>query len=207
MTPLIELSNPLNEDHVRGSDWDPQQMNHEVSDAEGTLLSLVERAQPVTVYEISKIYRDSPVTHFGTSKGKLYPMVRRLKELGLLKAQAQEGDKRKTEHLRCTKEGVAALRHWVGRIDQAHALLDDPLRTRIQSLHLLSTQEQIEWLEGVADAMRAKLQEVEDYVANVELPRVEIVLDHVRTTSSARLEWIERTIRFLVDHHKDIETD
>ncbi|WP_162627734.1 helix-turn-helix transcriptional regulator [Erythrobacter sp. KY5] len=169
-------------------------MTHALSDGEGTLLSLIERAQPVTVYEISKIYASSPVTHFGTSKGKLYPMVRRLKELGLLLGEEIAGDRRRTEHLRCTKVGLAALRDWAKRVDPEHLLLEDPLRTRIQSLHLLDLSEQVAWLEQLAKDMRAKIAEVQSYVEETELPETAIMFDNVRATSEARLGWVERTL-------------
>lgn len=177
-------------------------MTHAVSDGEGTLLSLVERAQPVTVYEISKIYLSSPVTHFGTSKGKLYPMVRRLKELGLLAGEEIAGDKRRTEHLCCTDEGIAALRNWAKRIDPAHLLLDDPLRTRIQSLHLLGIGEQIEWLEQLSAEMRTKICEVKAYVEATDLPEADIMLDNVRASSEARLAWVERTLATIRERAK-----
>ncbi len=182
-------------------------MTHTVSDGEGTLLSLVERAQPVTVYEISKIYLASPVTNFGTSKGKLYPMVRRLKQLGLLEGEPIAGDKRKTEHLRCTPAGLASLHQWTRRIDPAHMLLDDPLRTRIQSLHVLTPDEQRDWLCEVEVAMRKKLAEVEDYIDTVDVPHSEIMKDHVRATSQARLAWVKRTIARLQDTATQIETE
>ena len=31
--------------------------------------------QPATAYQISKIYAESPVSNFGTSKGKIYPLI------------------------------------------------------------------------------------------------------------------------------------
>lgn len=172
-------------------------MAYEVSDGEGTLLSLVERAQPVTVYEVSKIYLASPVTNYGTSKGKLYPMVRRLKSHGLIEGIPIADDQRGTEHLRCTETGLAALRQWVGAVEPGHALPDDPLRTRIQSLHLLTRAEQLDWLDRARDAVAAKVREVEAYVEQVDMPRAAIALDHVRSVSQARLRWIERTARVL----------
>ena len=171
-------------------------MSHTVTDGEGTLLSLVERAQPITVYEISKIYAASPVTNFGTSKGKLYPMVRRLKEMQLLQGTTAK-DRRKTEHLQCTKAGREALREWTKRVDPAHSLIDDPLRTRVQSLHLLSKDEQVDWLRNISYAMEAKLNAVEEYMTEVDLPLSEVMRDHVRSVTQARLRWAERTIETL----------
>ena len=49
-----------------------------LTDHEGTFLALVLRIQPVTAYLVSKIYDGSPVSNFNTSKGKIYPLIRRL---------------------------------------------------------------------------------------------------------------------------------
>jgi hypothetical protein len=58
-----------------------------LTDNEGALLSLVLRQQPITGYQIGKFFESSPVHTFNTSKGKLYPMIHRLEERGLLAAE------------------------------------------------------------------------------------------------------------------------
>lgn len=174
-----------------------------LSDGDGTLLSLVQRAQPVTVYEISKIYASSPVTNFGTSKGKLYPMVRRLKAAGFLIGEHANEDKRGTELLSCTEKGLDALKHWAQRVDDVHLLLDDPLRTRLQSLHLLERHEQVQWLENVIAGLEAKAREVEDYIENVEVSQADLVIDNVRLSMKARLKWARAALQKLRDSQPD----
>ena len=44
---------------------------YDLTDHEGTFLSLVLRIQPATAYQVAKIYEDSPVSKFNTSKGKI----------------------------------------------------------------------------------------------------------------------------------------
>ena len=73
-----------------------------LTDDEGTLLSLLLRVQPATAYQLSKIYADSPVSNFGTSKGKIYPLNRRLKERRLVKGTSEAGDARGSEELEAT---------------------------------------------------------------------------------------------------------
>ena len=51
-----------------------------LTENEGTLLALVARAEPITAYQIAKVYEESPVSNFNTSKGKIYPMIKRLRE-------------------------------------------------------------------------------------------------------------------------------
>src|ERR1044071_4319465 len=84
--------------------------NHLLTDHEGTFLALVLRIQPTTAYQVAKVYEASPVSNFNTSKGKIYPLIRRLTEHGLLARSEVEGDGRGTEMLRCTKAGEKAVR-------------------------------------------------------------------------------------------------
>ena len=158
------------------------------------MLALVLRAQPITVYEISKVYEASPVSNFNTSKGKLYPMVRRLKGLGLIESKAVEGDGRGTEKLHCTALGKKAVKAWLGQVRPAHLLLDDPLRTRIQSFGLLSPNEQHAWLEDIRDQLEAKLGELDAYEDRVDVPFHAIVHDNAVSSLKARLAWVERSL-------------
>ena len=48
--------------------------SYDLTDHEGTFLSLVLRIQPVTAYQVIKVYEESPVSNFNTSKGKIYPL-------------------------------------------------------------------------------------------------------------------------------------
>lgn len=158
------------------------------------MLALVLRAQPITVYEISKVYEASPVSNFNTSKGKLYPMVRRLKGLDLIESKAVEGDGRGTEKLHCTALGKKAVKAWLGQVRPSHLLLDDPLRTRIQSFGLLSPVEQRAWLEDLRAQLTAKLAELAAYEDQVDVPFHDIVHDNAVSSLETRLAWIDRTL-------------
>src|SRR4051812_37868344 len=143
---------------------------YDLTDHEGTFLSLVLRIQPATAYQVTKIYEESPVSNFNTSKGKIYPLIRRLVERGLLAKRAVPGDGRGTEELSCTANGERAVREWVMQVQPTHVLLDDPLRTRVQSFDLLSQDEQIAWIVGFKERLHAKLAELEAYKREVEVP-------------------------------------
>ena len=158
---------------------------------EGTFLSLLVRVQPATAYQLSKIYAESPVSNFGTSKGKIYPMIRRLKERGLVSARAVD-DARNSEVLLCTARGRAAVRSWLKDIRPNHLLPEDPLRTMLQSFDLLSKDEQAEWLALVRSGLEAKLSELGEYGASVHVPYKELVHDNAVTAIKSRLAWLER---------------
>lgn len=168
--------------------------DYQLTDGEGTLLALVVRAEPITAYQIARVYDRSPVTNYNTSKGKIYPMIRRLKGRGLLVGEAVASDARGTEKLKATDAGREAVRRWTLEIQPLHILLEDPLRTKIQSFGLLTREERIEWC-ALAKAMLAeKLARLEDYRDAVDVPFKEYVHDGAVSAVRARIEWLDRVL-------------
>jgi len=166
-----------------------------LTDDEGTFLALLVRMQPATAYQLSRAYEDSPVSNFGTSKGKIYPLVRRLRERGLIEARRVAGDARGSEYLECTRAGREAVRRWVKQVRPAHMLLEDPLRTMVQSFDLLSREEQIAWIADVELGLKSKLEELEVYKAEVTVPYKDQAHDNAVSSVRSRLEWLGRLRR------------
>ncbi len=169
-----------------------------LTDHEGTFLSLVLRLQPITAYQVTKIYEQSPVSNFNTSKGKIYPLIRRLEENGLIAKQAVSGDRRGTEVLSCTKAGREAVKTWVQEIRATHLLLDDPLRTKVQSFGLLGEQERLDWVVAAKARLHEKLVELEAYGKEVEVPFKDFVHDNAVSSIRARMDWLDRMLFGLV---------
>ena len=167
---------------------------HDLTDHEGTFLSLVLRIQPATAYQVTKIYEESPVSNFNTSKGKIYPLIRRLAERGLLGKRAVPGDGRGAEELFCTAEGKKAVRAWVTQVRPTHLLLDDPLRTKVQSFGLLSRDEQIEWIVSVKEMLHAKLAELDAYQKEVDVPFKDFLHDNAVQSVRSRMDWLDRML-------------
>ena len=174
----------------------------DLTDHEGTFLSLVLRIQPATAYQVTKIYEESPVSNFNTSKGKIYPLIRRLVARGLLSKRAVPGDGRGAEELVCTAEGKKAVREWVGQIRPTHLLLDDPLRTKVQSFGLLGRDEQIAWIVEVKELLHAKLAELEAYRKDVDVPFKDYLHDNAVSSIRARMDWLDRML-FGIMHGRD----
>ena len=168
--------------------------SYDLTDHEGTFLSLVLRIQPVTAYQVIKIYEESPVSNFNTSKGKIYPLIRRLAERGLLAKKPIAGDGRGAEELSCTTEGKKAVREWVGQIRPTHVLLDDPLRTKVQSFGLLGRDEQIAWIVEVKEMLHAKLAELEAYRKEVDVPFKDFLHDNAVQSVRGRMDWLDRML-------------
>jgi DNA-binding PadR family transcriptional regulator len=165
-----------------------------LTDNEGTLLGLVERVQPVTTYQISRIYDDSPVSNFNTSKGKLYPLIKRLTALKLLRGEKVENDRRGSELLYCTSEGKEALRVWLKQVRPQHLLLEDPLRTKVQSFNLLSNEDKIQWVATMRSQLLQKLEELEKYGEEVTVPYQDLVHANAVASIESRLSWLDKVL-------------
>jgi len=164
----------------------------DLTDDEGTFLSLLIRMQPATAYQISKVYENSPVSNFGTSKGKIYPLIRSLNNRGLLLGRPAPGHSRNIQVWVCSRRGVEAVRRWVKNIKPTHLLPEDPLRTMVQSFGLLSKDEQIAWIATARDALRNKLDELAAYAREVTVPYKDLVHDNAVSTVICRLAWLDR---------------
>lgn len=163
-----------------------------LTDDEGALLALLTRAQPATAYQLLRICAQSPVTNFGTSKGKVYPLIRRLKSKGLMAAHPVSGDARGSEWLVSTDQGVEAVRCWIKGIKPGHLLPEDAFRTRMQSLHLLSNDEQWDWLSNAEAFLKRKLGEILSHPDSFTGPYNDLVRDNAVTSVRSRLDWLAR---------------
>jgi DNA-binding PadR family transcriptional regulator len=173
-------------------------MKDPLTDNEGTLLSLLIRAQPVTAYQISKIYEESPVSNFNTSKGKIYPLIKRLIERGMIKSVRQTDKKKKVDDLYATALGRDAVRAWIKQCRDSHLLLEDPLRTKVQAFDLLTREERIEWVVDMKERLKDKLATIEEYGEEVDVPFKELVHSSAVQSVLYRLEWLDQIMAHVV---------
>ena len=170
-----------------------------LTDNEATLLALLVRAGPMTAYQVAKVYEDSPVSNFSTSKGKIYPLIRRLRERGMVDARRVSGDARGTELLQSTSDGRRAVRDWVKETRPSHLLLEDPLRTKVQSFDLLSRDERIEWVLEMKAQLLDRMEQIEEYGRHVEVPFQDFVHDNAVRSLRSRMDWLETILRRLME--------
>jgi DNA-binding PadR family transcriptional regulator len=169
-----------------------------LTENEGNLLSLVLRTQPVTPYQLVRMYEQSPTPTISASKGSVYPMIRRLTKRGLLRAQSVKGDGRNAETLHCTEPGVEAVRAWLKALRRDHSLTGDPLRTRVLSFGLLSRDEQIEWIVNAKALVEEKREELETYRESVSVPFQEVVHASAVLALDAKQVWLDRLLHAVV---------
>lgn len=163
----------------------------DVSEHEGMLLSVALRQQPVTAYQLVKAFEVSPVTSINASKGQVYPAVRRLKARGFLKARKLAGDGRNSEELEVTSAGKKAVKAWVQKLEDALVVVDDPLRTRMLALELLSDAERLEWTIRAKSLVKERRRLLDHYNKSVTVPYQEIAYRSVVETLRVKMDWLD----------------
>ena len=83
------------------------------------LLGLLEQ-RPRTGYAVRKVFEDTPMGHYSSSPGSIYPALRRLEENGLIEETDEEGrSSSRSRFFRLTTGGRRALRRWLrGNIER-----------------------------------------------------------------------------------------
>lgn len=170
-----------------------------LTDTEGSLLALVLRRQPVTAYQLLRIYEQSPVSSFNESKGSIYPLIRRLKGRGLMAAQPVAGDGRGTEMLHITTAGEDAVRDWVTQIRPVDIIPDDALRTKAISLELLEPDARFAWIGTARARTKAKIAEIEAHMIGLDTPFQETIAASALGALHARLDWLDRLAEVVLD--------
>ena len=165
-----------------------------ISEHEGILLSLVLRQQPVTAYQLFRMFEQSPTTSINASKGQVYPAIRRLRERRFLDARKVAGDGRKSEELSVTAAGREAVRTWTRDIEPVHIVLDDPLRTRILSFDVLSREEQLIWIARAKEMVKQRRILVDEYNASVDVPYQDFAYSSVVETLRLKMEWLDELL-------------
>lgn len=165
--------------------------SQELTENEGMLLALIVRQQPVTAYQLYKIYEKSPVTSINASKGQLYPAIRRLKSRGFLSSKKVLGDGRNAEELSATSSGRAAARQWAKNIDPSHIVLDDPIRTRLFSLDLLTREEQLEWAAKAKALVKERRSAVDEYDRSISVPFQHFAHRSTAEVLDSKSEWLD----------------
>jgi DNA-binding PadR family transcriptional regulator len=125
------------------------------SELESFVIGLVWQKGPSSPYDIRRALTASPSTQWSASAGAIYPLMRRLEKLRLLKSQAMTTGKRRRRVYSVTSSGKAILRQWVGPPFSAEAITAtyDPLRSRMRFLEVLPQKDRLRWVESAMQAL------------------------------------------------------
>jgi DNA-binding PadR family transcriptional regulator len=168
--------------------------NSKLTEHEGMLLALVWREQPVTAYQLYKIFERSPVTSINASKGQLYPAIKRLKQRGLLKSRRVSSGRRNAEELSTTELAKGAVRAWIKGIDNSHVVLDDPLRTRMLSLEALTREERLAWIAQAKALVKARREAIDKYDKTISVPYQEFAYRSAIESLRVKMDWLDELL-------------
>jgi DNA-binding PadR family transcriptional regulator len=134
-----------------------------LSEIEGCVLGLLDVDGPATPYAIRKVFLNSPNPQWSGSAGTVYPLIERLKRLGLIRAEVCFTGRRRGHRISVTPFGSRALQQWlsVPVPEWVAGVPPDPLRTRIRFLGAIGRSRQLQLIQDASRRARAHLAEIE----------------------------------------------
>ena len=166
----------------------------EANEAEGAVLGLLARVQPLSRYQILRFFQNSPARFQNVSKGSLYPLVSRLLERGMIASEIGQGPHGAPVYS-LTELGRSALRNWVTRLHARDMLPLDPLEQRVFSLGELPAAERIAWVAQAKELILAKKAELEGHRQRMtSYAYGEIVYRADQERLDAKLNWLDRLV-------------
>ena len=160
---------------------------------------------PASGYDLKRIFAATPMSIYQPSSGALYPALRRLELMGLVRAQAPaSGDGQSARHRRVyelTHTGEAAHMSWL-RTPIEPAMVSRDLGLHLMRFvmmeHLLPPAEVLTFLQNLTDTLAALTAQLEQYAAGSGPgghPR--LALNHGLAVHQASLRWARQTIAAL----------
>lgn len=169
-------------------------MSKPLTHHESHVLAVIRKWEPVTAYFVRKAVSRSLASTFSDSPGSIYPMIERLKQRGLVSAEAGPDTGRKAELLSCTSAGEDVIREWLVRVDDNDLLPEDPWRTRVLFADLLESGVRDAWLRNMRDAMEAELDRIAARRQLATDDGERDAAENARLLSEARLVWLDRLL-------------
>jgi DNA-binding PadR family transcriptional regulator len=167
-----------------------------LTELESCALALIQRLQPCSAYQVRLVFGRSPTTEWSASAGSIYPVIRRLMGLGLVKARKVANHGQRRRDLTVTAVGGQAVRGWIATLAPWTARATwDPIRTRVYFLDSLpSERERTDFLARAEELTRTMIRELRSFEA-VERDTSEP--DYLATLAArfqleARLKWLRR---------------
>jgi len=165
------------------------------------LLGLLHQ-QPLSGYDLRKIFASTPIGEFSDSPGAIYPALRRLQERGLVRGVVEESKGlRKRRVFRITPQGLASFKAW-----QSRPIVRDDLMTRRSGELLLrfAFMDQTFGPERALAFLREFARELSSYIPSLrqhldvhanEMPLSgRLALESGVQDYEARLRWARKSI-------------
>lgn len=162
---------------------------------EYALLGLVGMS-PMTGYDVHKVFATTPLAHFSSSPGAIYPALRRLAQTGLLEARldtAKEARPRRVYSL--TSAGQEALDAWLHQPVTREELIrgaSAPILRFSLAGDRLTRDEVLASLETYRRVVAAYIEELYAYTEQAtspEMTHARLALYHGIRSRESELEW------------------
>ena len=166
-----------------------------LSELEGAVLGVVSQHEPLTPYQVRKIFAHSPNPHWSASAGSIYPLIQRLARRRLLSAKDHAAGARKSIKYSLTATGHRILRVWILEVEHSKiATTSDLVRLRVYFLDVLSKREQLAFVEHMIKRITVALARDERYCAEKLAAKETYSYLGARGAylmTKARLAWLE----------------
>jgi DNA-binding PadR family transcriptional regulator len=170
----------------------------EVSTLALAVLGLLAR-EPCSAYDIRKIFDTTPMGHFSSSPGAIYPALKRLEASGWIRGRTANADTLRPKRVyRLTREGRRVLTDRVSRDitpEDAQRNLDDVMLRFVFMDKLLVRDRVVELLErfeSVVESRLASLQALLDAVRDQLSVCEELSMEHGIATAIMNLAWARK---------------
>ena len=164
------------------------------------LLGLI-HMQPQTGYDLRKIFATTPMGHYSSSPGAIYPALKRLEEHGLIEGTVADGDTLRPKRVySTTPRGAETLRDWVSQPITRDDLLrkDDELMLRFALMgSVVDDAATLRFLTQMKQVLDAYIPELEQILATFprEAPRHgRLALSSGIEAYKARRIWVGKAI-------------
>jgi len=168
---------------------------------EYALLGLV-HMQPQTGYDLRKIFETTPMGHYSSSPGAIYPALKRLEEQGLIEGEVAARDTMRPKRVySATSLGIETLRNWVSQTILKDDLLhkDHELMLRFAMMGAVvdneTTHRFLEQLLQALDTYIPELEEVLSSIPSVGPPHGRLALRSGIEAYKARRRWAKKAIQ------------
>ena len=158
-------------------------------------LGVVAEFEPCSGYAVMKSFQVSTSTYFSGSAGSIYPLLRRLEALGLIKAERSKAGTRVRRTYSVTEKGRRRLHAWLAEPvpDDDVAFTVDLLRVRVLFFKTLSKIQRRTFVKDARAALHRRIKFMNDKIANPgEGSQYDVVcFKNVVMTDEARLRWLD----------------
>ncbi len=157
--------------------------------------------QPQTGYDLRKLFATTPMGHYSSSPGAIYPALKRLEAEGLIAGEVADGDSLRPKRVySATPPGAEILREWVSQPIVKDDLLhkDDELMLRFALMGSAVdddvTHRFLHQMAKALDRYIPELEQILDGFPNEGPPHGRLALSSGIEAYKARRRWLTKAI-------------